>query len=279
MSAGDREISRLLGLAAAAEGRASAEHRRADRAEWLSRQGATSLRSMHRQLAELHRLNADRHRAAARLYHQLARRASTTVDRRLTLLAADAVGSPSLSLVMLTDDGAPAELVATDVVAGRAQELELTHGEGPLREVMLGDEAVVAAASDLDQRWPCYAAAVSDLGVRGVVAVPLRYPGAVLGALGLFTRDGKVSSVDLVQEVADILVDVIVQEAPELAASAEFGASDLGHVHQAAGMVGVQLACTPQTALALIRARAFAEETTMGTVADQVIAREIELSL
>jgi hypothetical protein len=180
---------------------------------------------------------------------------------------------------MLTADGAPAELLATDAVADQAQELELVHGEGPLHDATLDDRAISLAVGELEGRWPSYAAPVSALGVHRVTAVPLRSPGTTLGAIGLFSRTLRPASVDALQHVSDLLVEVIVDEAPEVAASAVFGAGELGRVHQAAGMLSARLGCDVAAARALIRARAFADESTAAMVAQAVLEGELDLSL
>jgi hypothetical protein len=51
----------------------------------------------------------------------------------------------------------------------------------------------------------------------------------------------------------------------------------LASVHQAAGIVSVQLACQTTDAVALLRARAFADDLPVETLARSVIRRDIQL--
>jgi hypothetical protein len=104
-----------------------------------------------------------------------------------------------------------------------------------------------------------------------------------LGALNLFRDTPGFPSDD---ELADALVlaDVVTEDLIDLQALGElrWGPSDhLGQrarVHQATGMISVQIDSDMSTALARIRAYAFANEMTIFDVADQVLARTLRLT-
>lgn len=57
------------------------------------------------------------------------------------------------------------------------------------------------------------------------------------------------------------------------------GEVELPEVHQASGIVSVQLAVGVGEALARLRARAFADGTTVGLVATEIVARRLHLCL
>jgi hypothetical protein len=56
------------------------------------------------------------------------------------------------------------------------------------------------------------------------------------------------------------------------------GGDDHALVHQAAGMVAVQLGCGAADALAVMRARAFAEDEPLDTIAADVVHRRLRMS-
>src|SRR5262249_19661128 len=70
----------------------------------------------------------------------------------------------------------PAAVVAaaSDAIARAAQDLELALGEGPAVTAMTADVPVRAVGGSLPDRWPLYGPAIGELGVRAVVAGPLR---------------------------------------------------------------------------------------------------------
>ncbi|MER6420529.1 ANTAR domain-containing protein [Streptomyces sp. NPDC001137] len=82
---------------------------------------------------------------------------------------------------------------------------------------------------------------------------------------------------DTFAEVADVLTRTMILNPagdPEL-----YGGTDLrALVHQAAGMVSVQLDCLVSDALELIKARAFTEGVSAHVVADRIVRGELRLA-
>jgi hypothetical protein len=288
----DEEIARLRERAAGAAARAAAEERRAERAAALARDGSSSLRDMHRSMAELHGRNAGIHRTTARLYDGLAARRelllgpadeTDRVDRSghrsMAVVAAGAIGAPSLAIALLTGDRELTGLAATDQTSDAAHELEFALGEGPLHEAILSDRVVVAAAETLEHRWPHYAGAVDSLGVRAVVAAPLRHDDASFGAIGVFGSGDALPSAEALQQVADVLVEELVRELRQQTRGDAIPQDWFEHVQRAAGVVSAHLGCDLETAVDLLRARGFADGVTTKAVADRVLSGDLTLDL
>ena len=101
----------------------------------------------------------------------------------------------------------------------RAMSLELfqlQREEGPCLDCYRSGEPVrVEDLSDSSDRWPQFAAAASEAGIRSVNAVPLRLRDMVLGTLGLFgSRPGRLNDDDLNlgQALADVASVALVAE-------------------------------------------------------------------
>jgi hypothetical protein len=125
------------------------------------------------------------------------------------------------------------------------------------------------------------------LGVRAVVAMPVRFPTVRLGALcGFDSRpklpDGVTASAD---RVADALAHALLDTAqttenadsgPILPLFDEADYRDV--VHQAIGMVSVQCECDLHDATAMLRARSFADGVPVDEIAGRIVDGTLRLS-
>jgi GAF domain-containing protein len=80
-------------------------------------------------------------------------------------------------------------LAASDATAGAVDRLQAELGVGPCFE--LGDgPATALRVADLDaapSRWEPFTRAAAEMGIAGVMAVPLRVPGETLGILDVYS--------------------------------------------------------------------------------------------
>ncbi|WP_051727680.1 GAF domain-containing protein [Nocardia brasiliensis] len=269
-----------------------AEQSRADRAAAVAAKYESalcepppSMAPFRQRMAELHRRIEARHLACARLHRLHAQRLQRwyfgdRADLRPVFMAVVAVQSGMDSAaVTLFDRGGNELLVATsDRTAHAAHDLELVVGEGPGHDVLDGRYLVTAEATDLTERWPLYGPALTELGVRSVVGVPL-VSAHLIGTLCLFTDQAvlhtEISSAAV--KVADALANTVLlpTSGPGPDGSPQgilFDEADyLPALHQAVGMVAVQCVCDLDAALALLRARAFTEGVTVTDIAHRVV--------
>jgi hypothetical protein len=77
--------------------------------------------------------------------------------------------------------------VRTDSVVTEVDNLQRTSGEGPCLDALHQDTAFYAEDLADDARWPHFGPAATALGVRSLLALPLRVNG-VPGALNLYAR-------------------------------------------------------------------------------------------
>ncbi|MET7477901.1 GAF domain-containing protein [Streptomyces sp. NPDC005648] len=265
--------------------RALAEHETdsAARHEVLAGRATTAVgRDAHLWMARVHRSTAARHLASARLHEdyvsRLAGRAVATGTPRplfMTAVAA-ACGTTSAAVTLVGATFDQLALAASDEPARAVQELEFLLGEGPARDATRDVRAVTASGSIKTDRWPGYGPALTELGIEEVSAVPLSVAGTCVGALTVFDATPRVLGTETFALVADALTRTMILTPdgdPEL-----FGGTDLrALVHQAAGMVSVQLDCLVADALELIKARAFADSGSAHSVADRIVRGELRL--
>jgi hypothetical protein len=204
---------------------------------------------------------------------------------RLCQVCAEATAVSGAGIMLMSGDGARGSLCSTDEVSARIDELQYTLGEGPCVDAYHQDRPVLEPdlADPATQRWFAFAAAAVAAGVRAVFGFPLQVGSVRLGALSLYCdRPGPLSD----DQYADALVmaDVAAQAvlvmqagAPPGAVAAELeAAADFQYVvHQASGMVSVQLDVGVGQALIRLRAYAFGNDRPLAEVAEDVVSRRL----
>jgi hypothetical protein len=187
---------------------------------------------------------------------------------------------------MSRGDGVREPVFATDPVSEELAELQFTLGEGPSVDALARDDAVLVA--DLEtpgnaRRWPSFASAAAVRGIRGVFSIPIRVGAARLGILDLYrSRAGPLTGAELadVLAYADAILVLALDQLGGINPSfeefldAEFTERRAG-VHQAAGMVSVQLGVGMTDALARLRAYAYASDRRLADVSSDVVGRRL----
>ncbi|MET0999934.1 MAG: GAF and ANTAR domain-containing protein [Marmoricola sp.] len=209
---------------------------------------------------------------------------SGTVDDQLGWLcrtALEATGVSSCGVTMLTDGGLSVTAHASNPRAAAVEDLQHTLGEGP--GVAASDSGAAVLVPDLadpqivvNERWPTFAREAVQIGVRAAFAFPLLLGTASVGALSLYrNKSGDLTSEALAHGwVTADAVALTLAEPTETA----LDQLDVMRVHQAAGMVMVQLGVPIDQALVRMRGTAFAEGITVDELAEALVDRRRRLS-
>ncbi|MGW2345479.1 ANTAR domain-containing protein [Streptomyces sp. NPDC001661] len=189
---------------------------------------------------------------------------------------ARALGVPGVAVSLLVKAGqGPEPLWCHPELSGRFEDLQFTLGEGPGPDVLR--DGVPVLEPDLGlvpaERWPALLPSARELGVLGVNCFPLGIGAVRLGVLTVLC-DGKPLS-DLQYADATALAAALTSAA--LRGDPVDGTSGLRRaaVHQASGMISVQLEVPVAQALLRLRAHAFGTGRPLGDVAADVVARRI----
>lgn len=195
-----------------------------------------------------------------------------------------------LSISVLGDDAdMGVVLCASDGIAARLAEIQYTLGEGPCREAARLRAPVFA--TDLTRapdtrRWPLFSVQAARAGVEAVCSLPLAAAGGALGTLDLYQRDRGSLNGDhlrtalLVADAVTLAVLALDQASPDFQGVVTWLAgaeTDREEVHQATGMIMMQLGVSAEEALLRLRARAFAQGRTSTEVARAIIDRTMDL--
>jgi len=188
-------------------------------------------------------------------------------------------------IMLMFGDVAQGSVCTTNEVSRLIEDLQCSLGEGPCIDAHNEDRPVLEPdlAAPITPRWLAFTGPAVEAGVRAVFGFPLQLGAIRLGALNLYRdRPGTLSR----EQHADALVmaDVAAQAilvlqsaaAPgELARALEDNADFQFVVHQASGMVSVQLEVTVGEALVRLRAFAFGNDRPLVEVARDVVARSL----
>lgn len=199
------------------------------------------------------------------------------------LLSAAGVDAAAVAVVL---NASPRETIyASDRVASEVEELTLTLGEGPGVEALADGPELVADLAEADclARWPVFAPAAARAGVRAVFALPLRIGGIRLGVLNLYRaqpggldREQLADVLVLADTLGALLLDKTDRDRPRPdRAWPEQAGAQHPVVHQATGMIIVQLGVTAAVALIRLRAYAYANDRRLRDVAADVVARRL----
>lgn len=210
--------------------------------------------------------------------------------KRICDLCVSNLGISGAGIAMVTRAGNRGVVCATDDVSARIEELQFSLGEGPCVEaVSTGVPVLIADLLEPDgaavDRWPVFMAGAESAGVRAVFAFPLRIGAIVVGALDLYNDhpgelDGVQLPAGLMAADAAALALLQVDTAGVTGFADDFASrgSYQMQVHQATGMVQVQLDITTEEAFLMLRARAFTLGRPLPEVASDVVNRRLRLA-
>lgn len=206
--------------------------------------------------------------------------------RRLCTAAERTLSASGAGISVLAAGGMRGVAAVSDPAYEPFEELQFSLGEGPCLDAFAGREPVLVPdlSDGATGRWPGYAPALQDKGVRAVFAFPLQIGAARLGALDVFRSEvGSLTAGEFRDALtfADIavmtLLDGQARAAPGTAADGldDEVVGQRAELFQAQGMVAVQLGVSLADALARLRAYAYAEDRALGDVARDVVARRV----
>lgn len=201
--------------------------------------------------------------------------------------AADLLGAAGAGIVVMAE-GVPGAGFASNPLATFLEDLQFTLGTGPRVDahtggVPVGENDLTAATTE---RWIGFDGPAVEAGARSVFSFPLRLGAARLGSLTVYRAqpgpldEGVYADALVLAEIVTRALLAAQSGLPETALAVglgEEGAFD-ARVHQASGMVSVQLDVGVGEALARLRARAFADGVALAAVAADIVARRLHFA-
>jgi len=223
---------------------------------------------------------------AVRIGVAFARQASGTPASRLCSACVEILDVSGAGVTIMSGFNS-GPVCSSDERMGRLEDLQFSLGEGPCRDAY--DTRRPVNEPDLEHRspdrWPHYTRSALEMGARGVFAFPITIGTGRIGVLTLYQDSAGPLTVSQTADsvvVADVLAQTIVSiqarsATPVLARELSDAGAYRAEVHQASGMLSVQLGVGVDEALARIRAHAYATNQSAASVAQQVVARTLRL--
>ncbi|MGW6914394.1 GAF and ANTAR domain-containing protein [Kitasatospora sp. NPDC054939] len=221
----------------------------------------------------------------ARILPRLRRRAGGLELDALREAGRRALGVDALAVSLLTDGGRRELVWCSGALGRRFEDLEYVLGEGPSGEAATRGRPVLVP--DLTRirpgRWPVLAAESAQLPVLAVFCFPLGVGAIRLGTLTAVRRTcGPLTGAqadDAIVLASAITSLCLAVPASGAAAPPEEDPSDLlrAVVHQATGMLSVQLGVPLQEALARLRAHAYVSGRPVGDISRDIVDRRLRL--
>jgi GAF domain/ANTAR domain len=190
-------------------------------------------------------------------------------------------------ITLMVDDEHRGTLGGTDEAIRAVEELQFTLGEGPCIDTYRTGRPVLEPhlAHPEVARWPEFATAAVEAGIQAIFGFPLQIGAIRIGALdfycdqpGSLRKEQFTDALIVADVVAHALIDLQAGAAPgALAAELQEGTRLRMVVHQASGMLSVQLEIPVRDALSRLRAYAYAENRPINDVARAVVDRRLRI--
>lgn len=191
------------------------------------------------------------------------------------------------SVSVFDASGRQSTICASDAVAARVEEMQFALGEGPHWEALsTGLPVLVPDLRNEEQpRWPVFADAVLEAGVGALFSFPMRMGAITVGVVDLYRTAPGALGANATAQARSLAAMAAGPAAREAIRSADDESAGAGtapemrrEVHQATGMVLVQLNTTATDAFLRLRSHAFASGRTVQDVAHDVVTRRLDFS-
>lgn len=191
------------------------------------------------------------------------------------------------AIVEMSDANRQETLCASDEVADQLATLQFALGEGPcIQAANTGSPVLVPDLSEVGHtQWPVFAEAASHTPARAHYSFPLQIGVINVGVLDLYRdQPGQLSTAELAAALLCATVARWVVLGRRAGTDSDLAESqswlsdpDLQRteIHRATGMVMAQLNIPAESALATLRAFAYAHAQPLDDVAHQVVTRQL----
>jgi hypothetical protein len=229
--------------------------------------------------------------AGDRLLRILAKVSSASIAEpepaRLCEICAEVAGMTGAGIMLMTGDTQQGSVCSSNPLSALIEELQFTLGEGPCVDAHQKDRPVLEPdlADPVTPRWLGFTPPAVEAGARAIFGFPLQVGSVRLGALNLYrdqpgpmSDDQYADSLVLAGVAARAVLGMQADSIPgALSTELEEGANFRFVVHQASGMVAVQLGVSVGEALARLRAYAFGNNLLLTDLAEAIVARKLRM--
>jgi len=205
----------------------------------------------------------------------------------LCVICRDRLGASAASITLIAGEHR-VRLCTSDERTATLEDLQFTTGLGPSVEGCRSDEPVSfddLRSRSAQQRWPAFAGPAAAAGIHSGIAYPLRVGAARLGVLTLYSESamsrgggGHAEGLAMAETVTQAILAIQAgARVNELADGLAAAGADRAEVHQASGIIAVQLGIGIAEALIRLRSHAYGTGRPIADVAADVVAHRLRI--
>lgn len=203
----------------------------------------------------------------------------------LVLRAMEAHEALGAGIMLRGEDGQLGFAAASDDHIHQIEMIQHRVDEGACHDAFVTGEPQLVGDLATESRWPHYTGRARQLGVAAVLAVPMYVAGQKIGALNIYRRqptdwteqDRDNAEILASMGAAYIYFSARLQEQIELAEQLQYALDSRVVIEQAKGYLMSQRSLTDRDAIELIRDHARSNHRRLAEVAQDILARRIEL--
>ena len=202
--------------------------------------------------------------------------------RQVAELTVESVPGATSATVSVERRGRPSTAAATDQAAVSLDETQYRSGTGPCLEAWREQHVVrLDDAADAVDRYPAFASAAQEHGLRSVMSLPLRSPAGGLGSLNVYGRRARafVAAAGDDGEVAPHLATVAAATVAHAAAAAlgtqlQEAMRSRATIEQAKGiLIATSPELGPEDGFELLRQASQRENVKLREIAERIVER------
>ena len=204
------------------------------------------------------------------------------LSERLCLASRDLAGADAAAITVAYAETNRVTLFATDDTSARLEDLQEVMGEGPGYSAATHHRVEVCQLGGLAaERWPLFTSAALELvGPATLHAVPMQPANQLVGVMTLYQlehpQDDLPMDVRALERLAAATGAALMRDPEAVDQDLLDGPwQSRAEIHQATGMVVAQLGLNTDDALAVLKAHAYAGETTLIEISRHVVDRTI----
>ncbi len=208
--------------------------------------------------------------------------ADVSHTQKICLTCVEVLGVDGAAVAVMGGTEAREMVYATDAIIQQLDELQFTLGEGPCIDAFRDRKQVEEpdlSSVEAMRRWPGFAHEATLAGAGAVFAFPLQAGGIRFGVLECYRQHAGALGDQEMTSALPILKSAVRTVLDDLAGHDSLATTPQNpeplfgrrEVHQATGMVAVQLGVSISDALSRLRAAAFARNRPIIDVAREVI--------
>jgi hypothetical protein len=205
--------------------------------------------------------------------------ADLPLPERLCRACVEVLGADGGAITLASTLPERLTLDSSNGTSARIEDLQDVLGEGPGQDAYRRGTAVVAHVDGAHGGpFPLFTELAGDIaGPVTVWAIPMHPGGTTIGVITLYRSSGDLLySIEDAQFLADAVGAALLDDSSSDADGGFAAWPDRSRVHQAVGMTVAQLAISPADAMAILRAHAFAEGTSLDAIAVEVVERRLD---